>query len=388
MNTTTSLVAFSLFIRATTFGETNHIVDFRTDRTPNGWDLGATVYNKDRGLRFEADGDAITSPTETTAATAATIVVSFTGSNSPAPSFEVLCGSDYTRLRSIGSITNRTLNIHTTNVFAFAETDNMRLLQLVARRNGNSKAYLYVVSAGFGTFEPAAPPPTPQSAGPVRLSLQAGSQWTETFDACTNLFPKSGNLIAWANDETLGPWQAFQDGLAPASLRRNAGAMNSEGLYAYWATGEVASYSLGMNVGSKAHTAVFGVAFTNDTPLRLSHFALAYTGRQFGVKNTVEQTLAVEWLTTNALAGIDAPGPWRAVPALTFTTPATSTNAPPDGLPEARQSAPLAGLHLPPGEILLLRWRRDRVTNVAAIGIDDIRLTWNRPPQSSVIIIR
>ena len=391
-NKKTLLVAISLSIGACLFGGADFI-DFRADRTAEGWGLGETVFNGDRGRKFVLDGDAITSPAAASASTQATVIVSVTVNNSPAPRFHVLAGPSDDDLHEIGMLTNRVINIFTTNVFTFAESENVRVLKIAVDRNGNEKTNPFVVGAGFGEI-PEALVVTYDVPEPLRISTTRTSMvWSEAFNQCTNVFPGSGNVCAWTNGVTLAPWQAFQDGVPPDTLTRNKGAKNTVGLYAYWAADEqVPSYTLGMNVSSDAHTAVWGVAFTNDTARTLKEFSLAYTGRQFGFKNTVAQTVAVEWQVTKQSRGIGDDGEWHAVDALAFTTPAVGRGGEltggVDAPLETRCAGALAGLRVAPGELLLLRWKRDRVTNSAALGIDDIELTWKRMQEPTMLVIR
>ena len=165
------------------------------------------------------------------------------------------------------------------------------------------------------------------------------------------------------------------------------------GLYAYWASNEVVrTYALGMNVGSEAKACMWGVVFANDTVRRLKEFSLGYTGRQFGFHNTAAQTVSVEWLVTNTLVGVDVVGAWNEVPSLTFTTPAigrgdelVSGVAPPV---ETRLAGALDGVRVEPGELLLIRWRRTHVTNAAALGVDDVQLTWTRAREPMLLLVR
>lgn len=392
------LVACSC-IAGVLFGGTDFI-DFRTDRTAEGWELGDTQYNKDRGRKFVTNGDAIQSPAASSAVTSAAVVVSFTVSNSPVPRFHVSAGSDPDHLSPCATLTNRVVNIWTTNRFAFAASDDVRVLRVTVDRNGNGKTNPFVVAVGLSEVSPPAgepsepdDPPVPRTdVPPLPLSACPACTWTETFGGCTNLFPGTLNTAVWTNGVSLPSWQALQDGVAPTVLTRNKGAKASDGLYAYWDGTHVASYGLGMNVGSAAHTYFCGLALTNDTPRRLRDFTLAYTGRQYGFKNTVPQALTVEWRVGDASDPLDAVGSWRTSEALTFTTPAVgrgaelvSGSSPPL---EARVSGPLDALTLAPGAVLWLRWRRARVTNAAALAIDDIHLSWRRTRLPTILLVR
>ena len=369
-------------------------VDFRTEKSPEGWEFGDAKWNKDRG-RHLADGQAITNVSGSVA-TQATVVVSFTQSNNPAPRLRVFAGPDAENFREVGSIVCGALTVFTTNVFEFAAEEGVRALKILADCNGNAKTYPYVVGAGFGAVPaaevPDEPEPAPDAAvGALRFSALPPGVWREGFDACRELFPDDKNVCAWTNGASIAGWQAWQDGVAPEKLTRNQGKVSSVGLYAYWTADEsAASYSLGMNVGSTAKEALWGVAFTNDTVHLLRDFVLAYTGRQFGFKNPAAQTVAVEWLVTNRLAAIDAEGDWRTSPGLVFTTPATAADglASGEATAESRPSGGLDGAALAPGKVLLLRWRRLKVTNSAALGVDDVELRWTSVRERTQIVIR
>lgn len=233
----------------------------------------------------------------------------------------------------------------------------------------------------------------PKIPNAVPFSEVNGCEWWCPFDYFAVLFPGTGNTCAWVNGLTLGLWQAWWDGVPPDSVTRNKGAVANGGLYAYWTTNEtVASYALGLNVGSKAQSCVVGVVFVNDLSVELDEFALSYVGLQFGFQNKAEQYIECEWLVTNELVSVAAEGAWRSEPDLVFRTPAVGLGETLKGgtdLPRGGAvSAALRGLRLRPGEYLLLRWRREQVTNAAALAIDDVRLSFRRKARPTVFILR
>ena len=385
MNRFLNLIAPMVTAAGTVLFAGTGFVDFRTDKTGAGWDTGYTTYDATRGRKFSGNGDAMISPIATATATQATIVVSVTRSNNPPPRFRLAIGSNATELKEIAYITNRTVNVFTTNTFSFSAADDIRRLKITLDSNSNSTARAYLVGAGFGSIPDICP-------APIRFSEIGLTVWHENFDACSKLFPQTQNTCAWTNSLTLTGWQAFQDGVAPNEIIRNHGALASVGLYAYWTADEhLNSYALGMNVGAKANSAVWGIVFTNDTVRKLINFSLTYTGRQYGFKNKEPQTLAVEWLVTNRLVAIDCLGAWRSEASLTFTTPAANATNLVSGVDspiETLHSGVLNAAVVHPSELLLLRWHRLRVTNSAAIGIDDIEMKWHRADESTVFIVR
>ena len=135
-------------------------IDFRTDKTGTGWDLGDTQYDTSRGRKFPSDDVVLTSPLFDGNITSATVVVSFTQSVSNAPAINVWAGSDANVATLRDSITNRTTNVSTTNVLTFAVADAIHALKFTSSRNGNTRVNPFVVSVtvrwvGGTLFAPA-----------------------------------------------------------------------------------------------------------------------------------------------------------------------------------------------------------------------------------------
>ena len=228
---------------------------------------------------------------------------------------------------------------------------------------------------------------------PVRFSGMGELEWRESFDGLASLFLGTDNQCTWVNGVTFPPWQAWCDGDAATEITRNQGGVANGGLYAYWATNEVvSSYALGMNVESSANEFVCGVAFTNDLRTVFAGFSLTYGGRQFGFKNTEEQRIEVEWLVTNRLVSACAEGDWRREEVLTFRTPAVGRGEELTSgahLPlEESVSGALRGAVVHPGEVMLVRWRRERAKNAAALAIDDVRLSFQKRDGTTVVVFR
>lgn len=233
----------------------------------------------------------------------------------------------------------------------------------------------------------------PDLPAPVRFSEMGALEWREGFDGLAGLFPGKDNLCAWVNGVTLPPWQVWCDGDVVAQITRNKGAVANGGLYAYWATNEVvSSYALGMNVGGSASEFVCGVAFTNDLRTAFDGFSLAYGGRQFGFKNTEEQQIEVEWLVTNRLVSACAEGDWRWEKALMFRTPAVGRGGELQSGADLPLGVSVSGTLeravVRPGEVMLVRWRRARARNAAALAIDDVRLSFRKRDGTTVLVFR
>lgn len=121
-------------------------IDFRTDKTGAGWDLGDTQYDTSRGRKFPNDDAVLTSPCFDGNITSMTVVVSFTQSVSNAPAINVWAGSDTNSATLRDSITNRTTNVSTTNVLTFASADAIHALKFTSDRKGNTRVNPFIVS--------------------------------------------------------------------------------------------------------------------------------------------------------------------------------------------------------------------------------------------------
>ena len=130
---------------ATTYAR-SMVVDFRTDRTGAGWDLGDTQYDTSRGRKFPSDDAVLTSPFFDGNITSATVVVSFTQSVSNAPAINVWAGTDAGSATLRESVTNRVTNVSTTNVLTFTAADAIHSLKFTSSRNGNTRVNPFVVS--------------------------------------------------------------------------------------------------------------------------------------------------------------------------------------------------------------------------------------------------
>ena len=225
------------------------------------------------------------------------------------------------------------------------------------------------------------PPPLPVQAVLGSAVVQSG--YRETFNAITNLPTTS----PWEDGLTVPFWQAQKGGNAISTITTASGSVTggrSGGLYAYHGTNkaDLASYSLGA-AANGSNKIVFGFAVTNDMECVLKDFNLSFTARQwsFTAKRTVEQSLRVAYLVTNELVAVSVTDErWMDVTALRFNAVASlsagGTNVDSaTGSVFADLSAVVEGLSLQPGEILLLRWTPDPVSNGDVLGVDDVSLS-------------
>ena len=241
------------------------------------------------------------------------------------------------------------------------------------------------------TVDLAHPPPVPQLA--VSGASVAEHGYSENFDALNGL----GTTADWTDGLTLPCWQARKGEVLVDKISTSHGmggkSGKTSGLYAYHGTNQndTASYSLAV-VANSSKKMKFCLAVTNDMEgFALSNFAVSFTARQwtFTSDRKVAQSLHFEYLVTNEVGAVSAPSNcWHEVEALRFdaTGPGEGTNSLAaaasvgkadwaTGSAFANLEAVLEGVLLHSGEVLMLRWRPDPVSNGEVLGVDDVSIT-------------
>ena len=244
------------------------------------------------------------------------------------------------------------------------------------------------------TVDLAHPPPVPQLA--VSGASVAEHGYSENFDTLDGL----GTSAEWIDGLTLPYWQARKGEVLVDKISTSYGmggkSGKTSGLYAYHGTNQndTASYSLAV-VANSSNKMKFGIAVTNDMEgFALSNFAVSFTARQwtFTSDRRVAQSLHFEYLVTNEVGAVSAPSNcWHAVEALRFdaTGPGEGTNSLAaaasvgkadwaTGSAFANLEAVLEGVVLHSGEVLMLRWSPDPVSNGEVLGVDDVEIRCER----------
>ena len=236
----------------------------------------------------------------------------------------------------------------------------------------------------------ANPPPAPQLAvSGLRVSGEGG--YVERFGAFTN----QPSEIAWMDWLTLPYWQVCKGVLSVSKMTVKSGmaAKPTGGLYAYHGTNraDMASYSLAaVSNGTSDNNAMkFGFGVTNDSASAVLHgFELGFMARQWTFAETASnrpdaQAMHLEWLVTNAVVSVAAEGDWREVVSARFNAVYSLEAAGVDadystGSVSKAYRLSLENVELKPGQVLMLRWRQDRVSGGEALGVDDVEITCER----------
>jgi len=216
-------------------------------------------------------------------------------------------------------------------------------------------------------------PPLPLQA---QIPMSAGA-YTQNFDSLAT----AGTVNLWVNNTKLPGWYSTRNGTNVSNYRAGDGGSNAGDLWSYGVVGvsNINDRALGAVASGSATSIHFGVRLVNDTGATFTNFSIAYTGEQWrNGGNTTPHTLAFAYqvsalpLTNPALAS-----GWITVAALDYITPTVgSTTGALDGNATTNRqifNVALAGVSVPPGYEMFLRWRDvDDLGGDHGFGIDDL----------------
>lgn len=235
------------------------------------------------------------------------------------------------------------------------------------------------------TLDLAHPPPS------VALTAYPldGTPYAQTFDCLTNVAKKSD----WRNCRTVPYWQAWLDYgegdvEAVSEINQNAGKGTASGLYA-WHDAEkaVSSYALG-SLASGDRGFVFGLAFRNaQENVALASMTVTFTARQLDFRSGVK-TIPFEYLVTNELVSVAAPGDWKAVEAAAFTTVAEKPAGADSTTLRAETKTAAVPDVVPVGGYLLIRWTDCEKASSCPFAVDDVSVSYESALRPTVLLLR
>ncbi len=223
----------------------------------------------------------------------------------------------------------------------------------------------------------------------AQIPMSGGTN-SQNFDSLAD----GGNANNWTDNSTLPGWYAAKSVLpnAVTNYIANAGSLTTGSLYSYGATAS-ANRALGVLVSGTPGNIAFGLRFTNDTASSQSNILISFSGEQWRNANAAAQTLGFSYRIGTSLANADAAGNyvWTPFPGLNFTTPVTGGTAGAlDGTVAANEmiftNVPLAGVVVPAGQELFLRWflARPGSGSSPGVAIDNFTISFqaagNSPP--------
>lgn len=213
--------------------------------------------------------------------------------------------------------------------------------------------------------------------GPVSVAGCKGGVYAESFDSLAAVKAKidlSRAPLKW--------WQLYRGSGAAQTLNYTAGTNStSGGVYCYSDAGATTnSYMIG-TVASGTIGCSLGIAFVNDTdsPLRLPTLTFTSVQRNFKANPA---TYELEWLVTDGTWSIATESEnWKSL-VIPKTAPFTSeTQAGRDEYREACITLPretgdedYKSERLRPGQVVIFRWRHEKLANGPMMGIDDVHV--------------
>ena len=221
----------------------------------------------------------------------------------------------------------------------------------------------------------------PREVVPFALSDFSGGVYFQNFNAFAAVSKESP-----VKDLELGEWQ-FRKGDDPAeSLKFTAtGKATAGGVYVLESGEDAAARALG-SLATSSFGCSFGVAFTNDLQTTVESPKLSFTAVQRSFK-PAPKSYALEYLITAGEYGIDAGGEWKTV-EIPATAPLTTETC--GEMTERRQAiGPFEfAAAIPPGGVIILRWRDVKGASSPMMGIDDVRFECSARPRSLTMILR
>jgi hypothetical protein len=250
-----------------------------------------------------------------------------------------------------------------------------------------------VLCSATNTVDLTNPPVRPVLNAVELSSLRktAGTRYyEENFSSLDNVF--DSNQADWVNGVTIPYWQSHY-GISPVEvIKRNAGSGTAKGLYAFYASdGDMETYSLGTLSSSTAEKFTYGLCFKNNTPVTQRKIVVKYDGIQFGFRNTTVQELVCEYLVTNELVSIVSDGDWKTCEELLYRTSKDSSSGLKGGVDSpvsTALSAELCEMKIPQDSYFMIRWRREPGTNSAAVGIDNLSVSFYGQARPLTIVVR
>lgn len=214
-----------------------------------------------------------------------------------------------------------------------------------------------------------------------------GTSYSQTFNCLTNVTKKSD----WRNCRTVPYWQAWLDHgegdvEAVSEINQNAGKGTASGLYAWHDTDEPESYALG-SLASGNRGFVFGLAFRNAQETALSPVSVAFTAKQLDFRSGVK-TIPFEYLVTNELVSVAAPGDWKAVEAAAFTTLEENPAGAGSTTSWAETKTAVLPDTVPVGGYLLIRWTDCEKASSCPFAVDDVSVSYESALRPTVLLFR
>ena len=221
----------------------------------------------------------------------------------------------------------------------------------------------------------------PREVIPVMVSDIAGAAYCENFDSLAAVVKETS-----LKEIEFPHWQLRKGDDEAETLKYSAtGKATAGGVYAIVSGEDAKERALG-SLSTSSFGCSFGIAFSNDLQTVVESAKLSFTAVQRSFK-TAPKSYVLEYRVTQGDCGIDADGEWTGV-EIPQTAPLTAETC--AGISDLRQGVgPIElGVALPPGGVLVFRWRDAKGASSPMMGVDDVRFECTARPRSLTLILR
>lgn len=215
--------------------------------------------------------------------------------------------------------------------------------------------------------------------------LMSGGTYGQNFNSLAG-----SGTVNWTNNLTLPGWYAAKGNADGTTYIGGSGTATTGSIYSFGTNGinPAADRAFGLVAASSTAYAC-GVRFINDTGLAVTNITISFTGEQWrnaSGSGAVTNTLAFSYQISSApLTNADAVNAqaWTSFSGLNFNSPVVNvggSGAALDGNAPANQqlmAKVLAGIAVPPGWEIFLRWRdMDDTGGDAGMAVDDLTVSF------------
>lgn len=218
----------------------------------------------------------------------------------------------------------------------------------------------------------------------AQVNMSATGSYFQGFDMLSG---SNGQVITWVDGTTVPNWLWQMQGADPNFTIGN-GASTAGGRYSFGTSG-ASDRAMGSLNGGGTGAIAYGMLLRNTSGRTINDIRVYYTGEQWRIgQQFVAQALSVSYLISSTTITQLVPGAtsgFTAVPALTFTSPNTTSavGALDGNQPPNRWFSPesvLPGLSLPDGHYLLVKWEDPEHAGADhGLAIDDVSISWRVP---------
>jgi hypothetical protein len=221
----------------------------------------------------------------------------------------------------------------------------------------------------------------PREVFPVMISDIAGGAYAENFDSLAAMSRETS-----VKELEFPHWQLRKGDDEADTLKYSAtGKATAGGVYAIVSGEDGAARALG-SLATSSFGCSFGIAFSNDLQTVVESVKLSFTAVQRSFK-AAPKSYRLEYLATAGDCGIDADGEWKSA-EIPVTAPLTAETC--GETSDLRRNVGPVGLDvsLPPGGVLVIRWRDAKGASSPMMGVDDVRLECAARPRSLTLVLR